>query len=205
MTIDKPENSDQIKTCAVCGSSITYLDKTKGGVRPHWRYDSSGSTICGRCYTRAKWNEKYIPIGVACDICKAIETTKTKYGTPRWAKNTDREGGYLCWSCYITRINTGRILSEDGRKNLSAGIIRAIDAGAVMGPKVHTMDETVFDAITEQSAYWIGNLMADGNIYTGKTGNPRIALTLAECDREHLVNLEGFLIAPMKYCPKKLG
>lgn len=54
---------------------------------------------------------------------------------------------------------------------------------------MHTMDESVFDAINEQSAYWIGDLMADGNIYTGKTGNPRIALTLAEGDREHLVKL----------------
>ena len=169
------------------------MDKTKWGVRPHNRYDSYGRPICGRCYARANWKERLIPIGVACDVCKATETTKTKYGTPRWAKNRDREGGYLCWSCYITKINTGRNLSPDGRKNLSNGIRRALDAGAVMGPKVHTIDETVFDAITEQSAYWVGNLMADGNIYTGKTGNPRIALTLAERDREHLVKFRKFL------------
>ena len=51
----------------------------------------------------------------------------------------------------------------------------------------------VFDTITEPSAYWIGNLMADGNIYTGKTGNPRISLTIAERDHEHLVKFRKFL------------
>jgi hypothetical protein len=99
----------------------------------------------------------------------------------------------LCWPCYITKINTGRILSPDGRKHLSAGIRRALDAGAIMGPKAHTMNETVFDAITELSAYWVGDLMADGNINTGKTGNPRISLTIAARDREHLVKFRKFL------------
>src|SRR6266487_6683426 len=203
MTIDKPENSDQTKVCAVCGGSINYLDKTKWGMRPHWRYDLYGKPMCGRCYARANWKERLIPIGVACDVCKGTETTNTKYGTPRWAKNRDRQGGYLCWPCYITKINTGRNLSEEARKNLSAGIRRALAAGAIMGPKVHTMDESVFDAITEQSAYWIGNLMADGSIYTGKTGNPRIALTLAEGDHQHLVKFIKFLNCSNDISPKK--
>jgi hypothetical protein len=63
-----------------------------------------------------------------------------------------------------------------------------------MGPKVHTIDESIFDIITEPSAYWAGNLMADGNIYTGKTGNPRISLTIAARDHEHLVKFRTFLI-----------
>ena len=187
------ENSDQIKKCSRCSNPRTYVDKTKWGVRPHKRYDSSGKPICGRCYARANWKERLLPNGVACDVCKAIETTKTKYGTPRWAKNRDREGGYLCWSCYITKNNTGRILSPIGRKNLSNGIRQALDAGAIMGPKVHTMDETVFDTITEPSAYWIGDLMADGNVNTGRTGNPRISLTIGARDREHLVKFRKFL------------
>jgi hypothetical protein len=62
-----------------------------------------------------------------------------------------------------------------------------------MGPKVHTIDETIFDIITEPSAYWAGNLMADGNIYTGKTGNPRISLTLAARDHDHLVKFGTFV------------
>jgi len=42
-------------------------------------------------------------------------------------------------------------------------------------------------------SYWIGNLMADGNIYTGKTGNPRIALAVGARDRKHLVKFRKFL------------
>lgn len=36
--------------------------------------------------------------------------------------------------------------------------------------------------------------MADGNIYTGKTGNPRISLTIAARDHDHLVKFRTFLI-----------
>lgn len=169
------------------------MDKTKWGARSHSRYDSSGKPICGRCYARANWKERFIPIGVSCDFCKTKEPTRTRYGTPKWARNPDRHGGYLCWPCYITKNNTGRIFSQDRKQNISIGIRRALSAGTTMGPKVHTIDETVFDTITEQSAYWIGNMMADGNIYNGKTGNPRIALTVAARDREHLAKFRRFL------------
>ena len=35
--------------------------------------------------------------------------------------------------------------------------------------------------------------MADGNIYTGKTGNPRISLTVAARDWQHLFKFRKFL------------
>jgi hypothetical protein len=62
-----------------------------------------------------------------------------------------------------------------------------------MTPKIHTVDDTVFDSITDQSAYWAGFLMTAGNIYTGRIGNPQISLTLAERGRERLVKLRKFL------------
>jgi hypothetical protein len=49
-----------------------------------------------------------------------------------------------------------------------------------MVPKIHTVDETVFDSITDQSAFWAGFLLTAGRIYTDKTGKPQISLTLAE-------------------------
>ena len=96
----------------------------------------------------ANWKERFIPIGVSCDFCKTNEPTKTRYGTPKWARNPDRHGGYLCWPCYITKNNTGRIFSQERKQNISIRIRRALDAGTTMGPKVHTIDETVFDTIT---------------------------------------------------------
>lgn len=178
--------------CSICRSVTTYIDKTKWGPRPHWRHDSLGNQICGKCYGRVLWKKK-IPVGVRCDLCKTTEPTKTKYGTSKWVRNWDREGGYLCRRCYITQRDSGIIFSEIRRKNISIGIRRALDAGAMMGPKIHSMDETIFDAITEESAYWVGYLMADGNIHTGKTGNPRISLTLAKEDRDQLIKFKRFL------------
>jgi hypothetical protein len=48
------------------------------------------------------------------------------------------------------------------------------------------------DRITEDSAYWMGNLMSDGNVSRGKTGNHRIALTLAKVDHNQLVEFRNF-------------
>jgi DNA-binding transcriptional regulator WhiA len=66
---------------------------------------------------------------------------------------------------------------------------------SIMVPKIHTVDETVFDSITDQSAYWAGFLMTAGKIYNNKTGNPQISLTLANSERgrERLVKLRKFL------------
>ena len=60
--------------------------------------------------------------------------------------------------------------------------------------RLKIFDETVFDEITEESAYWMGFLMADGNIYLPKgKRNPRITLVLSEKDKEHIVKFKFFL------------
>jgi DNA-binding transcriptional regulator WhiA len=87
--------------------------------------------------------------------------------------------------------------------NIKAGIRLALEKGVIFGRKIHTVNESVFDAITEESAYWIGFLMADGSIFKEKTGNPRIALTLAESDHEHLVKFSKFLNCSYKILIKK--
>jgi hypothetical protein len=50
----------------------------------------------------------------------------------------------MCRSCYTVQRSTGKIFSEERKRNISNGIRQAIVAGAIMGPKVHTMDEGVF-------------------------------------------------------------
>ncbi len=54
------------------------------------------------------------------------------------------------------------------------------------------LDESVFDTLSEQSAYWIGFLIADGNI-SYKKGIPIIALHLKEGDLQHLMKFRSFV------------
>jgi hypothetical protein len=54
------------------------------------------------------------------------------------------------------------------------------------------LNETVFDEITEESAYWAGFLMGDGCVSIGRNGH-RLMLSLAQIDREHVEKFRDFL------------
>lgn len=54
----------------------------------------------------------------------------------------------------------------------------------------HSIDESVFDRITEQSAYWIGFLMADGYISKNKSA---VHLNLKADDETHIRKFRKFL------------
>lgn len=57
--------------------------------------------------------------------------------------------------------------------------------------RVHTCDHGFFDVIdTEQKAYWLGFMAADGNVVTGR---PIIKLALAAKDRDHVVRFAAAL------------
>jgi DNA-binding transcriptional regulator WhiA len=78
------------------------------------------------------------------------------------------------------------------KDNIKAGLIQARDSGTIFGRKIHTVNETIFDSITEASAYWIGFLMADGNVHNAKHGSPIIRLALGAKDRDHILKFAQF-------------
>jgi uncharacterized protein (DUF433 family) len=84
--------------------------------------------------------------------------------------------------------------------NCGANLIRNILKGAGIDrrpPSVAnrkcTLNESAFDSITEESAYWLGFLMADGAVCERKDGSPVITLKLKESDLEHVESFRKFL------------
>lgn len=55
-----------------------------------------------------------------------------------------------------------------------------------------TLNESAFSTVTPDSAYWIGDLIADGNVSI-KKGSPVIALHVKEIDKDHLVKFASFV------------
>jgi hypothetical protein len=56
----------------------------------------------------------------------------------------------------------------------------------------YTLNEHVFEVVTEESAYWIGFLMADGTVVHTPT-RAEVILSLAERDKPHLERFGEFL------------
>lgn len=69
----------------------------------------------------------------------------------------------------------------------------------------HTIDETVFDCVTEQSAYWIGFLMADGCVHWNSPRSASIILSLTASDRSHVEKFRTFLKSdhPISLCDRR--
>lgn len=91
------------------------------------------------------------------------------------------------WSCATLATQYG-VCDETIRKCLiKNGILRRSMCGRHL---TTIIDESVFDSITPESAYWIGFLMADGNVYLKRHC---ISLKLAEKDAEHIYKFQTFL------------
>ncbi|RLC89080.1 MAG: hypothetical protein DRJ03_00560 [Chloroflexi bacterium] len=59
--------------------------------------------------------------------------------------------------------------------------------------RTNQIKEDVFDTITEESAYWIGFLLADGNVYYPPKRSKQLNIGLAEKDWEHLEKFKKFI------------
>ncbi len=70
----------------------------------------------------------------------------------------------------------------------------------------YPLDESVFDVVTEESAYWIGFLMADGCVTRRRgSGQTCVTLSLAEEDAGHVMKFQQFLgtTLPIKVCDNR--
>jgi DNA-binding XRE family transcriptional regulator len=88
----------------------------------------------------------------------------------------DGEGSYaLAEEFGVSGANLGKMLDQRGVKRRTLGEAK----------RVHSCDHAFFDVIdTEEKAYWLGFMAADGNITSDR---PVIQLRLASKDREHVV------------------
>jgi hypothetical protein len=114
----------------------------------------------------------------------------SRYGTPIWVRDENR---VYCKACFVIIRDKGQKRPEQARNNVKLGIHAALERGVIFGKKKYSLDESVFDILTEKALYWIGFLMTDGWISKERTGNPRIGLVLAEKDYGHLVKFSKFL------------
>ena len=203
---ENEHNRHSPKNCFQCGSATTSLDKTEWGLLPHWYWweiNGSRRLICKTCYVRNKWQEKYVPKGAKCDLCRKGTLTLSKYGTQIWVRDKKKKGVFICKACFVIRRDIGHQRPQEARHNIGLGIHKAIDRGVIFGKRTYSLDDTVFNTKNEDPSYWSGFLMTDGNIYIGKTGNPRISLVLAEKDYPHLIKYRKFLKSNYPILPKK--
>jgi DNA-binding transcriptional regulator WhiA len=59
--------------------------------------------------------------------------------------------------------------------------------------RTNQINETIFDEINEESAYWIGFILSDGNIYYPKNRSKQLNFGLKESDWEHLEKFKKFI------------
>ena len=72
----------------------------------------------------------------------------------------------------------------------------------------YTLDENVFSTINEESAYWVGFLMADGCVQLQTRGtNPKTSLELSAIDLKHIEKFAFFLKSnsPIITCKERIN
>lgn len=105
----------------------------------------------------------------------------------------------ICYNEYISSNKSIRELSENYNINrqllsgyLIANNINITNRRNRYSYKKSNINEKIFDIIdTEEKAYWLGFLYADG--YIQEINNYRLELTLSEKDKDHLEDFKQFL------------
>ncbi|MGH9987421.1 MAG: hypothetical protein ACRD8W_26040 [Nitrososphaeraceae archaeon] len=87
-----------------------------------------------------------------------LKTGSIDHGTPIWVRNKKRKNKFYCKGCFAIIRDTGQRRPQEARTNIGLGIRKALEKGIIFGKTRYTLDESVFDTITEKPAYWLGNV-----------------------------------------------
>lgn len=105
-----------------------------------------------------------------------LELAARLYGTPIGCRLIRLVFG-MCQSTINQLLRTAKVAIKRARTN-----------------HVYNVNESVFDTVNDQSAYWIGMMMADGYVYRSKDGSEaNLKLSLQEGDRETIERFREFL------------
>jgi Mor family transcriptional regulator len=106
---------------------------------------------------------------------------------------------------YVAGMNSNELADKyDVAQSLISKIIK--EAGVTRPNEIahrkYACDESAFDTITEESAYWIGMMMTDGSVMydKGRKRSPNVSLGLAKVDECHVVKFRTFLKSGHSLC-----
>jgi len=88
----------------------------------------------------------------------------------------------------VSQASISRILYAEGERLSRKDVALRISDSR----KNYTLNNKVFDTLNEKSAYWLGFILADGNIITKKYSG-RVRIELHEKDKEHIELFKSFL------------
>jgi len=102
--------------------------------------------------------------------------------------NEDMTQNDLAKKFNVSQASISRILYAEGERLSRKDVALRISDSR----KNYTLNNKVFDTLNEKSAYWLGFILADGNIITKKYSG-RVRIELHEEDKEHIELFKSFL------------
>ena len=161
--------------------------------------------ICVKRYTPESIAIKYLAGESGLAIAKQYGITKTAIYYNLRKLGIDRRVCYR-WPIVnlpisvISEYKSGKSSNKIAKElNVSpSSVIRFLHRNNVHGRNPSearrkcSFDESVFDEIDENSAYWAGFIAADGTISIRKDGSPSIMVTLSSVDADHIQKLKSF-------------
>jgi hypothetical protein len=120
---------------------------------------------------------------------------------PLFPKRTYQAIQRMASALGIKRGNKGYFHTEEARAKMSAARKgRKLSEEHKAKLRRCIVDESAFNSLTEESAYWIGFLISDGNVCykKDKRGTPTIALHIKATDLPHLQKFREFLHSSYK-------